>query len=172
MVKKILVLDLDNTLIYSYLGKTRNTENIRNVVYRPFLIYFLKKMEKYFTLVLFSAASKAHTENICKFIEEDGIHFKRIYDKSFLRKVKKVKKKDLRIIVKDLSKILMIDDKKKFFLKNQNLNVIIIKEFRGNLKDRVFIDIIKIMKNIAKYKDVREGIKKNRRVLNKIMSKY
>ena len=59
-----------------------------------------------------------------EFDSEKYNHFVKIYRNLakvyiFLKKVKKTKKKDLRIITKDLSKILILDDKKKFFKKSK-----------------------------------------------------
>ena len=170
MAKKILVLDIDKTMVYASEERTRKRKNHIHISYRPFLFKFLNKMKKHFNLVVFSAGSEDYVKAICEHIQKRNIYFKRIYDGKFLKTIRKKKKKDLRVISEDLTKILILDDRKKNFLKSQNLNAIIIKEFYGDKNDKIFSDITKIIEDIGKYEDVREGLKKNRRLLNKIMT--
>ena len=155
--KKIftLVLDLDETII-SY----KNDKRI--YITRPGLNKFLTEISKIYEIILFTSAKQEYADSIINQIDKNKIYFeKRLYrqhnliiNNSFI--------KDLSKLERDLSKVLIIDNKPQSYGLQKD-NGIFIKSFHGDDKfDNALIDLIPILKKIASnpYNDVRKEIKK------------
>jgi carboxy-terminal domain RNA polymerase II polypeptide A small phosphatase len=144
---KLLILDLDETLIHA----TKNKLDIeldfafdKYFIYkRPYLMDFLTEISKHFTLGIWSSADDAYVEEIVKRIKPDGVEFEIIWGRSkcslkrdltfdryyFEKRLDKLKKKGFR-----LEQIVIIDDTPEKSRNNYG-NAVCIKAFEGDLAD-------------------------------------
>ena len=155
--KKIftLVLDLDETII-SY----KNDKRI--YITRPGLNKFLTEISKIYEIILFTSAKQEYADSILDSIDKKNIFFeKRLYRQHTIL-INNTFIKDLSKLGRDLSKIVIIDNRPQSFSLQKD-NGIFIRSFHGEDKfDNVLIDLIPILKKIASnpYNDVRKEIKK------------
>lgn len=166
MLKPLLILDLDNTLIFSYEKKKKfniktNDFYITNeelsydfmcsdkyhTLKRPHLDEFLSYIQLHFNIAVWTAASEDYAKEICQNI---GILNKIIFLKhcnnceivyhtmssgTYVKNLNKLKDEY------HLNKVLIIDDNAKSACNNVD-NLIKIKPFFGDLKDKELLDII------------------------------
>ena len=183
--EKILVIDLDETLIHSSFKKISNADlrikfkqelAIKKIIeayvrIRPGVSEFLSQLSNYYDLYIYSSSSKNYLNNIIKYIDK-----KNIIKKCFCRddcimyventgqdfnepNIKYKYVKDLTIINKDLRNIVFIDnDITNFTL--QEKNGIPIKPFYDDYDDIELYKLIPILKNLAGFYDVRIEIEK------------
>jgi len=145
----IICLDLDETLFH-----TKNN----HIYFRPKLINFLKYLNKFFYLVVFTAATKDYADSILSKIkwEEDKkeINAKKIFALKLYRSSVTAKGKDLKIVLKRLlnDRIKKRNNIPKSFLykkiKNKNVlnleNIILIDNLVHNFLDDQFFNGIPI----------------------------
>ena len=88
--KKILILDMDETLVHVEFVFQRRNDTVRmeiepkkwfnvKISKRPFMGDFLKDMNQYFNLVLFTASQRTYGEKILNRIDPDGLLKWRFY---------------------------------------------------------------------------------------------
>ena len=145
----IICLDLDETLFH-----TKN----HHIYFRPKLINFLKYLNKFFYLVVFTAATKDYADSILSKIkwEEDKkeVNAKKIFALKLYRSSVTAKGKDLKIVLKRLlnDRIKKRNNIPKSFLykkiKNKNVlnleNIILIDNLVHNFLDDQFFNGIPI----------------------------
>ena len=145
----IICLDLDETLFH-----TKNN----HIYFRPKLINFLKYLNKFFYLVVFTAATKDYADSILSKIkwEEDKkeVNAKKIFALKLYRSSVTAKGKDLKIVLKRLlnDKIKKKNNIPKSFLykkiKNKKVlnlkNIILIDNLVHNFLDDQFFNGIPI----------------------------
>tara|TARA_B100001564_G_scaffold299312_1_gene265721 strand:+ start:246 stop:884 length:639 start_codon:yes stop_codon:yes gene_type:complete len=145
----IICLDLDETLFH-----TKNN----HIYFRPKLINFLKYLNKFFYLVVFTAATKDYADSILSKIkwEEDKkeVNAKKIFALKLYRSSVTAKGKDLKIVLKRLlnDRIKKRNNIPKSFLykkiKNKNVlnleNIILIDNLVHNFLDDQFFNGIPI----------------------------
>ena len=145
----IICLDLDETLFH-----TKNN----HIYFRPKLINFLKYLNKFFYLVVFTAATKDYADSILSKIkwEEDKkeVNAKKIFALKLYRSSVTSKGKDLKIVLKRLlnDRIKKKNNIPKSFLykkiKNKNVlnleNIILIDNLVHNFLDDQFFNGIPI----------------------------
>ena len=145
----IICLDLDETLFH-----TKNN----HIYFRPKLINFLKYLNKFFYLVVFTAATKDYADSILSKIkwEEDKkeVNAKKIFALKLYRSSVTAKGKDLKIVLKRLlnDRIKKKNNIPKSFLykkiKNKNVlnleNIILIDNLVHNFLDDQFFNGIPI----------------------------
>lgn len=184
--KKTLVLDLDDTLIHSFLEPILNSDfqlnidiydNIKdreiNKIYikkRPGLDIFLNELSKYYKIYIFSASPGDYVSRVIKEIDKNKIIKKYFYKDDCITMPEvgfDIYLKDLTIISNDLSNIIILDDNITSF-SLQSENGIGIKPWYGDMSDRELFKLIPILKKLVLYKDVRIEIKKL--VVNNIIS--
>ena len=166
--KFTLVLDLDETLIHSNRESRVNGISTKKhiVHYRPGLAEFLESVSQYFELIVFTVGLAEYANPIIDSMEKKGkIFSNRLYrDHAVVYQNDYVK--DLSKIGRDLSRVIIVDDKP-FNFCLQKENGIAIKPFYGKKednKDYALINLIPILLRITKEHsgDVRTGIKKNK----------
>ncbi|CAD8152495.1 unnamed protein product [Paramecium pentaurelia] len=108
-LEKVVVLDLDETLIYHKHNQT---------IIRPFCQEFLERLSRICTLVLFTAAKKEHAINMLKIIDPNKKYFKAICTSEHM--IGSVK--DLRIFQTDLKDIVIVENSPKNFMYFYSLN--------------------------------------------------
>ena len=150
--KYTLVLDLNKTLAFN---------NNNNVSLRTGLFSFLSMIKPYYELISFSCDPNDISDKIVKEIE----YQKKYFDYNFKREhsilYENTLVKDISLIGRDISKIIIIDDDENCFKLNKE-NGIKIKAFNGsNKNDNVLFELKKILILIHKksYDDVRIAIK-------------
>ena len=149
---KYLILDLDKTLIYNN-SKRLRSKKINNIIFRPYLIEFLKDLKKYYHLGIFTAGNDAYCEMVSRLIEKNNKFFEiKLCDRNLS---KKKKKKDLKEIKKrigkkysdTIKKIIMVDDNESYFTNKRNS--IKIKPFLGSPEDDKLEKLKYILKKLA-----------------------
>ena len=154
-----LILDLDETLVHFKVNPENENEGVLRV--RPGITEFLDKIDKYYELIIFTAATQDYADLLIDAVEENKIYFEhRLYrqhtviiDNDFI--------KDLTRIGRPLDKIAIVDNMPQNF-RLQKENGINIKAFWGEeIYDTALIDLAPILVNIAKEGgDIRVGLAK------------
>jgi TFIIF-interacting CTD phosphatase-like protein len=176
-MKKLLILDIDNTLIYSsskdindkdFILTFDNTEHKYYVKKRPYLDEFLNYCNKHFRIAFWSAGESEYVKNILKNIiiniEEpvfiwsfDKCTIKRhtIFFESYAYIYKKLKKiwknKKYNATKKDT---LILDDTPSTYKYNYG-NAIYIDKFDGDESDYELKRVIELLKILKDSEDVR-----------------
>ena len=169
--KKILVLDLDETLVHSSAQKPfpnkkniimhMNLKNIDYTIYvivRPYLDAFLEEMSLCYDLYLFTASLEKYSNTLLKYIDKNKV-IKQVLNRDHCKIIKGVLLKDLSIFKKDLKDIIIIDNNPVSYALNKT-NGIPIKAWFGDVNDRELLKLIPIMKYLSKVNDVRPIINK------------
>ena len=154
--KYSLVLNLNKTLAFYNKG---------NVILRPGLISFLSMIKPYYELISFSSEPDNITKSIIKEIESK----EKIFDYNFGREhcvlCDNILVKDISLIGRDLSNIIIVDDNENSFKLNEE-NGIKISKFEGydinnNKNENALFELKKILILIYKsnYNDIRLALK-------------
>jgi len=173
--KKILVLDLDETLVHSTTKKAfPNRKNIilhmkiRNINYtiyvilRPFLEVFLHEMSLCYDLYIFTASLSHYAKILIEIIDKNKV-IKQVLNRENCKFIKGLYLKDLSIFKRDLKDIIIIDNNPLSYTLNKN-NGIPIPTWIDDPNDKELAKLIPIMKYLSKVTDVRS-------VINKIINK-
>jgi CTD small phosphatase-like protein 2 len=176
--KKLIILDLDETLVHSdidFLLKEKNinydtvlyfdTEEEKNIplplIIRPGLYEFLDYASQNFNLIIFTASDQQYADTIINYIEKDKKYFKmRLYRNHCIFIEPGLYIKDLRIFSsqRKLEDIIIIDNSL-FSFSNQLNNGILITSFFDDKND-TFLDNVKdYLEYIKNENDIR-GINK------------
>jgi CTD small phosphatase-like protein 2 len=84
---------------------------------RPYAISFLKRCSKYFEIIAFTASEKCYADAILNEIDPDRQYIQhRLYREHCVKLHNKVYAKDLSIINRDLSKMVLVDNSPLSFL--------------------------------------------------------
>ena len=165
-----LILDLDETLVHFKVNPDNESEGVLRV--RPGIIEFLDSIDKYYELIIFTAATQEYADLLIDAVEENKIYFEhRLYrqhtviiDNDFV--------KDLSRVGRPLDKIAIVDNMPQNF-RLQKENGINIKAFWGEeVYDTALIDLAPILISIAKEGgDIRDGLAKYRdEIVKKVTS--
>ena len=171
--KQILFIDLDETLIHSdiYDKKSFIINNYDKILkfkydnlhyyiginFRKNLNFFLKKVSKYFNLILFTASYKEYADVIIDYIDpENNIFKKRFYKESCINLDDNINIKDLNIFNDiDLKRSIILDNNIYSFCNNLNNGILINSFFEG--EDDDLINIYYYLENYIKNsEDVRK----------------
>ena len=155
--KKLLILDLDETLVHSdidFLLKEKNinydtilyfdTEEEKNIplplIIRPGLYEFLDYASQNFNLIIFTASDQQYADTIINYIEKDKKYFKmRLYRDNCIFIDPGLYIKDLRIIKDyDPMNVILMDNSLYSFM-NQPSNGMLVNSFYTNHKDTQLI---------------------------------
>ena len=177
--KAILVLDLDETLIHSFLEPIEKPDFVLNIkiyddindkecnnIYikkRPGLDYFINELSKFYKIYIFSSSPEDYVTNVVEKIDKKKI-ISGLFSNDDCLTIPgaehfKVYIKDLKIFKKDLSRIVMIDDNSISY-SLQKENGIPIKSWYGDKNDIELFKLLPILKKLSTFKDVRTEIKK------------
>ena len=125
----------------------------RGLVYiRPYLRTFLEAVSRMFEVVVFTAACREYADQILDFIDPDNILFHhRLYRESCVECVPdpgspdaKVYIKDLRLLGRDLSDVVLVDNSLQCFAYQLD-NGILCNPFKGDPADTELISILEIL---------------------------
>ena len=173
--KKILILDLDETLVHSdidFLLKDKNvnydtilyfdSEDEKNIplpiIIRPQLYEFLDYASENFNLIIFTASDQQYADTIINYIEKNKKYFKmRLYRNHCIFIEPGLYIKDLRIFNSN-TKIedIIIVDNSLFSFANQLNNGILITSFFDDKNDTFLSNVKEYLEYIKNEKDIRE----------------
>ncbi len=178
MKTKLVILDLDETLIYGTSDKLDRDEDFKVFDYyvykRPFLDQFLNELNNFFKIAIWSSAGDEYVQSVTEQIRPKDVNFefiwsrdKAVYQKNmneagdyeshyhYVKPLKKVKK-----LGYDLSQVLIIDDSPHKSKLNFG-NAIYPKSFEGELHDDELEQLIKYLHIIKDKDDFRKIEKRN-----------
>lgn len=175
--RKLLVLDLDNTLIISFTAPQSDTQHdfvisdgpYRSyyVIMRPYLIEFLITVSKYYDIAIWSAGTELYVKKIVDYIFNSpfiGINPVYVYSRNRCiiqnENIYKPLYKIWRRKKYTKSTTIVIDDYHTTYRKNYG-NAILIKEFLGDKTDNSLSILMGVLENIDKHEDVKTGLKEN-----------
>ncbi|CAD8064024.1 unnamed protein product [Paramecium sonneborni] len=143
---KVVVLDLDETLVYHRKNKS---------LIRPYCKQFLERLSKVCTLVLFTAAKMEHATNMLKLIDPKKQYFKAVCTMDHM--IGNVK--DLRIFQTDFKDIIIIDNCPLNFIGQIN-NGVPIMPFEGENEDNQLEELLQYLEKLLLVEDVRVELSK------------
>ena len=154
-----LILDLDETLVHFKINPDCANEGVLRV--RPGIVGFLDAVDKYYELIIFTAATQDYADLLIDAVEENKIYFEHRLYRQHTVIIGNDFVKDLSRVGRPLDKIIIVDNMPQNF-RLQKENGINIKAFWGEeAYDTALVDLGNILVNIAKDGgDVRNGIKK------------
>ena len=127
------------------------------VKFRPYLKAFLESLSSKYELIIFTAAASLYAKAVVKIIDPESKYFRYVLTRdNCLRTKNGFFIKDLRILDRDLSSVVIIDDHVHSF-GFQLDNGIPIFEFKGNTDDDELIYVGKYLHRLAEISDVRES---------------
>lgn len=174
-MERTLVLDLDETLVHSEIIHIKNpdlafplTINGREIHFyvrlRPHVKHFLQEVSKNFEVVVFTASSKEYANKIIEHLDPEKKYIKHaLYrDSCIYRKGKYIK--DLRILGRDMRKVVMVDNKVKSYIA-QPENAIQIDTWLFNREDEELLKVLKVVNGMTSCRDVRVKIYQSRYIM-------
>lgn len=174
-----LVLDIDGTLVFSSPNKFTNSsydftlqfqekKKVLYVLKRPGLDEFLGAMAKVFELVVFSAGSKAYVDALLSVIDPHStLISRRFYRESCIVEGEEEGfVKDLSLLGKDLSKVVIMDDDQRSFSR-QPQNGIEVRGFERDRNDDELMKLTPLLLSASKSENVMEWVKKHREDLKR-----
>ena len=173
--RKLLILDLDETLVHSDIDFLLKEKNISYdtvlyfdseeekyiplpIIIRPGLYEFLDYASKNFNLIIFTASDQQYADAIINYIEKDKKYFKmRLYRNHCIFIDPGLYIKDLRIFnsYKKFEDIIILDNSL-FSFANQLNNGILITSFFDDKNDTFLSNVKEYLEFIKNEKDIRE----------------
>ena len=165
---KLLILDLDETLIHSTEKELELPGDLKideyNVYKRPNIDEFVANCATWFDLAVWTAASSSYANEIIELIFPKSVELKFIFtgdrctrrydydlmEAYYIKPLKKVKRRGF-----SLEKVLIIDDTPETFERNYG-NGIQVKRYYGENEDEELILLLKYLKEIARVENVRK----------------
>jgi RNA polymerase II subunit A small phosphatase-like protein len=168
MKEILLVLDLDETLLYATTNRLIQQEDFVAGIYyvyvRPDLEYFLSQLAENFKLAIWSSADDVYVEQIVNKIKPSAVNFEFIWGRSRTTK-KRMSLTDEYHYVKRLSKVkrkgfllertLIIDDTTEKSMLNYG-NAIQMTEFTGDPNDAELLLLASYLEKLRSVENVRQ----------------
>ena len=153
--KYTLVLDLDETLIHY-----SDVEEDGKVNFRPHLDKFFSEIMKHYEIIIFTASRKDYADTILDYLDPENEIFIERYYREDLKEGDNCFIKDLDILKRDISKIIIIDNLPDNF-KKQKDNGIFINSWYNDSKDVALLNLIPVLFEIVEkeVEDVRLFLK-------------
>ncbi|KHJ47241.1 Serine/threonine-protein phosphatase dullard-like family protein [Trichuris suis] len=175
---KILVLDLDETLVHScyeilpeepqlkgyaadlvFYVPAKGRKFKTQVYKRPYVDAFLDMVSKWYLLVIYTAAMEEYADPIINMLDRSrGILNTRLY-RRHCRPLNVSLTKDLRIVCNDLRRICIIDNSPTAYLCYPQ-NAVPIKEWTGNRNDTALLDLLPFLDCLRFCSDVRSILRR------------
>ncbi|KAJ8357702.1 hypothetical protein SKAU_G00204960 [Synaphobranchus kaupii] len=175
-----LVLDLDETLVFSTLGDLDNAEytfhtpfqNQKYKVYvilRPHVRKFLERMSKIFEMFVYTSAKREYAEKILDVLDPQKKLFRhRLYqDDCFCILGHYVK--DLGLLQRDLAKTVVLDNAPHTFPYHV-MNMIPIPSWVGDKDDKELLKLIPYLEKLSEAEDFRQVLKRRADHLHRLLS--
>lgn len=158
VIKKTLVLDLDETLVHSILTTSDTYLSIK----RPNVNEFLEYVSERFNIIIFTAGMQAYADPILDDLDPNNIIFKkRYYRDSCVYSIKKQGLvKNLNIITNDMKSIIIVDNTSMSYSLQPENGIPIISWYGNDKNDKELLNLIPILDEIYNSDDVRPIIAK------------
>jgi CTD small phosphatase-like protein 2 len=162
-----LVLDLDETLVHYFEIGSEGKFLVRPGVEK----FFLQEMNRYYEIVIFTAAIQEYADWAINQIDPNGYIKYRLYRQHALP-WGSVYIKDLSRLGRELSKLIIVDNVPENFQLQQD-NGIFITSWFDDVTDTALVELSTILLNIGKTrnKDLREELRNYRELLNQTGSR-
>eukprot|EP00826_Nyctotherus_ovalis_P051123 TRINITY_DN6375_c0_g1_i1.p1 TRINITY_DN6375_c0_g1~~TRINITY_DN6375_c0_g1_i1.p1 ORF type:complete len:376 (-),score=64.36 TRINITY_DN6375_c0_g1_i1:233-1360(-) len=178
LTNKTIVFDLDETLIsvmtdealagtrvvykkdmrrISYIASNTGKPTEVNAIVRPYAIKMLKQLNSYYEIIVFTAANKAYADAVIKLIDPDNVLIDHILYRDSCIKLNNYFIKDLRILNRDLSAVIMVENSIVSFSR-QIENGVVVSEFTGTRTDAELAELWVFLRQAASAEDVRVAI--------------
>ena len=172
--KKMLILDLDETLVHSCLKPIQNKDNIIQpdiylkvkfhskyhdvfVLKRPFVDEFLEQMNKLYNIIIFTASVQEYADPLLDQLDKKRVIKLRYYRNSCTLDKNGKFVKDLSTLYKDLSNVILLDNNPISYSFNKSNGLPIIT-WHFDKKDKELYKIIPVLEFLSGVKDVRNYI--------------
>ena len=166
--KKSLVLDLDETLLHSQIQKPSSESDYKlklnkesgeiYINFRPGVKDFIRKMNKFYELIIFTASKPEYANPIINLIDERKLCSHKLF-RDHCSLFNKQLIKDLTKLGRDLKDIIIVDNTPSVFSLNKE-NGIPIPSWFEDKRDRELYNLMPILEFLSVVPDVREFIPK------------
>ncbi|CCJ28521.1 unnamed protein product [Pneumocystis jirovecii] len=166
LIPKTLILDLDETLIHSLVKGGRITSGhmvevmlgkhaiLYYVHKRPYCDSFLRKVSKWYNVVIFTASVQEYADPVIDWLEQDRKLFKARFYRQHCTFRNGAYIKDLSIVQPDLSKVIIIDNSPVSYSMHEN-NAIPIQAWISDPSDKNLLHLIPFLHGLRYVLDVR-----------------
>lgn len=159
-MKKYLILDLDETLIYSHVDENEEYDHCIEVYIdnklckfyikeRPYLKQFIKQVRQWYKIIIFTASISNYADKIIDKIDHT-IELR--YYRQHCKGIYYIK--DLSILKIDLSKCILVDNSEYSYSSNQE-NAYPILPWNGDKNDRELLSLLYFLDSIKYLNDFR-----------------
>ena len=171
--KKLLILELDETLIHTSFVQVPNCDydyhfninflerSVTVFVYkRPYVNEFLYQMSKYYNIIIYSSNIPEYSNPLIDKLDEEKVIYKRVYkDKKIQLNGKKIS--DLTKLINEYGKNIIIISNNSFpsFINDSNNNILPINSWNFNKSDDELIKLKSFLEFLNSVNDVRDYIK-------------
>ncbi|KAK3828595.1 MAG: hypothetical protein J3Q66DRAFT_383294 [Benniella sp.] len=173
-----LVLDIDETLVHCATRPLDSPDIVFPVEYnhetwkvygriRPGMQEFLEKMSTMFEVITFTASQECYAEALLKIIDPEKKYIRHRYYRDSCVPVFGNYVKDLRILNRDLSKVIIIDNSPQAF-GYQISNGIPIESWYDDKSDRELYKVMTFLETVERVEDVRPRIDEHYKLQEKI----
>lgn len=168
--KKLLVLDLDETLVHSSFEPPERQSDFQfdkifdgelktiYVLIRPYAEQFLTELSNYYDIIIFTSSLQIYADTVINKLDRFNVIKAKLFRDDCILK-DEVYLKDLKKFGKDLKDVVIIDNSPLSYELNQD-NGIPIDTWYEDLSDRELLKMIPFLKYLSKVHDVRPVIKK------------
>lgn len=175
-----LVVDLEETLMYSSLTVIEDAEYTFNTVFqdhqykvymvlRPFVKEFLQSVAKNYELFIYTCAKREYGEKIVDILDPQRKLFRHRLYQDDCSCVLGHYIKDLNILGRDLAKTVVLDNAPHTY-PHHLMNTIPIKSWSGESNDKELQKLIHYMEKICSAEDFREVLKKRKDHFHRLLS--
>ncbi|KAJ8383332.1 hypothetical protein AAFF_G00221920 [Aldrovandia affinis] len=175
-----LVLDLDETLVFSTLSALDNAEYTFHtsfqdqkykvyVILRPHVRKFLERMSKIFEMFVYTSAKREYAENILDVLDPQKKLFRhRLYQEDCFCVLGHYVK-DLGLLERDLAKTVVLDNAPHTFPYHV-MNMIPIQSWVGDEEDKELLKLIPYLEKLSEAEDFRQVLKRRADHLHRLLS--
>ncbi|XP_051967761.1 CTD small phosphatase-like protein 2 [Xyrauchen texanus] len=175
-----LVLDLDETLVFSSLNVINDAEYTFSarfqdhkykvyLILRPYVKEFLQAMTKHFEMFVYTSAKKEYAEKIVDILDPNKKLFRHRLYQDDCACVLGHYIKDLSVLERDLSKSVILNNAPHTFPYHL-INMIPIKSWFGDREDRELQKLIPYMEKLVQADDFRHVLKKRTDHFHRLLS--
>ncbi|CAL8272834.1 unnamed protein product [Arctogadus glacialis] len=175
-----LVLDLDETLLFSSLNVIENADCTFNttfqdhqykvyVVLRPHVKDFLKAMAKVYEMFVYTSAKKAYAEKLLDILDPQRKLFRHRLYQEHCTCVMGHYIKDLNMLARDLSQTVILDNAPHTYPYHL-MNTVPIKSWSGEQDDRELQRLVHYMEKLSSAVDFRDVLKRRKDHIHRLLS--
>ncbi|XP_056133130.1 CTD small phosphatase-like protein 3 isoform X2 [Lampris incognitus] len=175
-----LVLDLDETLMFSSLNKLENAEYTFHVTFqdhqykvyvllRPYVKEFLQAVVKLYELFVYTSAKKDYAEKILDILDPEKKLFRHRFYQEHCTCILGHYVKDLGVLKRDLTKTVVLDNAPHTYPYHL-MNTIPIKSWCGEREDKDLQGLIPYLEKLAGAEDFLEVLKRRKDHFHRLLS--